>query len=144
MHNDFYASGFLFHYPTQQILLQKTITAQDQQSQWTLFVGKKEKEEKSSDTFHRVIVEQLKLNLPNASIFSVYDYIHEKTGHLHFVHYGQIDKLREFVIPGALFSWFTFKQITKLPMSQLTRQDITVGQRVINLVIRNASDTVYT
>jgi hypothetical protein len=55
------------------------------------------------------------------------------------MHYAIVNKLEKFPDNAkTLFSWFTFKQIQKLHISNQIKQDIIVGQRVIDSAIRKS------
>lgn len=139
MHNEFYASGFLYHPASQQILLQQYPSKLNQSPVWTLFGGKNKGKEASDRTFMRIISEKLGLSVAENACFAVYDYFHKDKGVQHFIYYVEVDDLydEEVILTENKTGWFTFKQITKLPMKPQTKQDITVGQRVINLAVRN-------
>ncbi len=136
MHKVFYASGFLYHSPTQQILLQQSLIP-NSSNLWSL-IGEKNYPGKTAQvTFQRTIHKLLKIKLVLASIESVYNYFHQESNTDNSVMYAHIQDIR--IYPsGKLtsFAWFTFKQIHKLPMSEQIRQDITVAQRVIDAKTR--------
>jgi ADP-ribose pyrophosphatase YjhB (NUDIX family) len=137
VHKDFYASGFLIHLPTQQILLQKHDLV-DTSSQWSLFGEHSASGEDAIKTFQRAVYEQLHLKLKTPAIYSVYDYMHDGLKKVHFVHYASIDSIDQKMKPRKdhILSWFNFKQMLKIPISEQTKQDIIVAQRVINVVVR--------
>jgi ADP-ribose pyrophosphatase YjhB (NUDIX family) len=138
MHKDFYASGFLYHPKTQQILLQQPITA-DTQDQWSLFEGESLNNEAAAQTFKRVIFFHLKLELKPKNIFLIYSYLHDDKGKNNFIHYAIVRKLEKFPdTKKTLFAWFTFKQIQKMRISNQVKQDIIVGQRVIDSAVRKS------
>lgn len=137
MHKDFYASGFIYHSKTAQILLQQENSAENEPL-WSLFGGESKASEKSpEETFVRIIYLHLKIKLNPKNVFVVYNYPHESKNKDHFIHYAKINKLEKFKnTKKKLFSWFTFKQIQKLKISEQTKQDIMVSQRVIASSIR--------
>ena len=138
MHKDFYASGFLYHPKSQQILLQQPNTA-DSGTEWSLFEGEGLDEETAAETFKRVIFAHLRLELKPKNIFPIYSYFHDNKGKNNFIHYAIVKKLETFPnTKKALFSWFTFKQIQKLRISNQIKQDIIVGQRVIDSAVRKS------
>jgi hypothetical protein len=138
MHNDFYASGFLYHPKSQQILLQQPITA-DGETEWSLFEGENLGEETGVETFKRVIFSHLHLDLKPKNIFPIYSYFHDDKGKNKFLHYAIVRKLETFPnTKKAIFAWFTFKQIQKLHISDQIKQDIIVGQRVIDSAVRKS------
>ena len=138
MHKDFYASGFIYSLPTQQILLQQ---AKDTPF-WILFSDKNQKNEKPLDTFSRIIYQQLKIKIPTKAIYVIYEYSKEQDKNYH-IFYARIDnkgkKLR--AKSGYIIEWFTLKQLTKLKLSEQTKQNIIVGQRVINMIARSKEES---
>lgn len=138
MHKGFYASGFIYSLPTQQILLQQV----NNTSFWLLFGDKSRKDEKPIHTFRRVISQQLKIKISPKIIYSIYDYFQEQDKN-HHIFYAQIDnkgkKLR--VRKGFIVEWFTFKQLSKLQLAQQAKQDIIVGQRVIQAAARTKEES---
>lgn len=138
MHNEFYASGFIYHPASQQILLHQYPAKPNQPSLWSLFGGKSQGKETPEKTFHRIITEKLGLEVPVDACFTVYDYYHKDKAMPHHIHYAILEQMpdEDSLETEYTVSWFAFKQIAKLPMKPQTKQDITVGQRVINLAIR--------
>lgn len=135
MHKDFYASGFLFHPRSQQILLQQQNSA-DTESVWDLFGDKRLDKETEEETFRRAIYSNLRLKLKPRAIKPVYSYYREDKNKNNYICYAKVEKLEKFQNKKNLFAWFTFKQIQKLNVSEQTRQDILVGQRVIYSSVR--------
>ena len=133
MHKDFYASGFLYHPKTQQILLQQE-NKDGANNEWNLFSGENEKEEDVKETFLRIINTHLNLKLKINSIFTIYDYTYK--GKDVYLLYAHVRKLEKFTHDTKIFTWFTFKKIQKLTLSAQAKQDIIVGQRVIDSSIR--------
>jgi len=138
MHKDFYASGFLYHPRSQQILLQQKNSAKNL-SNWCLFGGKNLKGETGEQTFQRVVEKILNLKPNKATIHSVYSYFHKDLHKDHYISYAKINKLEQYSpIKDVVFAWFKFSQIVKLNISEQTKQDITVGKRVIDASIRKS------
>jgi ADP-ribose pyrophosphatase YjhB (NUDIX family) len=138
MHKDFYASGFLYHPKTQQILLQQQNTA-DTDAIWSLFAGERQGKETAEEAFRRIIHSHLHLKLKPNNIHLIYSYFHENKNKNNYIYYAKIRKLEKFNgTKKVLFSWFTFKQIQKLHLPAQIRQDIIVGQRVIDAAIRKS------
>lgn len=139
MHKLFYASGFIFHPLSQQILLQQRQRKDNEpHHQWLVFSGKSKAGEDPKKTFQRLIEEQLGIKLTAKNIFPVYDYFNEELGADQFVHYAQIGTIPRKIRAkeDTLLSWFAFRQIPKLSLPLQTRQDIIVSQRVINAANR--------
>src|ERR1035437_7761049 len=138
MHKDFYASGFLYHPKTQQIILQQPITA-GTGPEWALFEGDCLDEETAPEAFKRIIYSHLNLELKPKSIFSIYSYFHDGKGKNNFIHYAIVRKLEKFPdSKNVTFAWFSFKQIQKLRIPNQIKQDIIVGQRVIDSAVRKS------
>jgi hypothetical protein len=141
MHKAFYASGFLYHPPTQQILLH-----QSDEDGMTLstFGDKNKSNENAIDTFKRAILKSLALDLPNKNIFEVYDYFHSGYGTHCFVFFANFRKQTlDFELNGVdTVGWFPLKQISKLKLSDKIRQDIIVGQRVISYLERQKQEAL--
>lgn len=94
--------------------------------------GKSNKKEEAEGTFKRIIQKVLKVKLDSKSTYSVYDYFHSEYNAPHYVFYAEIKESKNVRLPkGNTFSWFTFKQIEKLPLADKTKQDIIVAKRVI-------------
>lgn len=132
MHKAVYASGFLYHPPTQQILLQRPSDT-DTASPWFLFTVIKRQHETLPVAFQRAIAEQLHIKLPLKNIFQVYDYEDESLQARNVIHYAEVKTLgaKTKTEAGNTLQWCTIRQINKLPLSEQTRQDIVIGQRVI-------------
>jgi ADP-ribose pyrophosphatase YjhB (NUDIX family) len=138
MHKDFYASGFLYHPKSQQILLQQPNTA-DSETGWSLFGGEGLNKETAEETFKRVLYLHLRLEIKPKNIFPIYSYFHTDKGKNNYLHYAIVRKLEIFPnTKKTLFSWFTFKQIQKMHISDQIKQDIIVGQRVIDSAVRKS------
>jgi ADP-ribose pyrophosphatase YjhB (NUDIX family) len=137
MHNYFYASGFLYHPKSQQILLQQE-NSTDSDNTWSLFGGENKGKEIFEETFLRVINAHLNLNIKPTAIFPIYNYLHRTTNKNTYLFYAKVTKLEKFSDKKRVFTWFTFKQIQKLALSDQIKQDIIVGQRVIDSYMRKS------
>lgn len=133
MHKTFYASGFLYHPKTHQILLQQTKSVENNRS-WTLLTVDHESEDGIRDRFLEKINENLNLKLKSNSVFSVYNYIYQDKNI--FIFYAVTNKLQNYASENSIYTWFSFKQVKKLSLSDQTKQDIIIGQRVIDSSIR--------
>lgn len=142
MHKSFYASGFLYYLPSQQILLQQDNTLT---SFWSLFGQKGQNNENPIRVFQRAILQQLHIKLALKAIYPVYDYFKKEIGKNYYVFYAQVDlKKKEFhAKKDSVTEWFTFKQTTKLSFPDQIKQDIIVAERVINAKARNDATTTY-
>ena len=136
MHKVFYASGFLYHEPTQQILLQQ---AYDDSPEWSLIGGVSLVRETAQEAFHRIAFSILRIKLSLESIYPVYTYNKRNFERKQVILYADIEDINH-VKPGKdnVFSWFTRKQIQRLPLDLQTKQDLIVGQRVIDARMRKS------
>jgi len=138
MHKDFYASGFLYHSRSQQILLQQQTSA-DKEPTWFMFGGKSLAHESGEETFSRIVNQVLRLKLKLSAVFPVYKYFHEEMKRDHYISYAKIGRLENFpATKGTVFAWFNFKQVQKLNLSEQTKHDIMVAQRVIDSATRRS------
>ena len=131
MHKDFYASGFLYHPKTNQILLQKILS--ETSALWSLIGGHSKKKETEKDCFKRIVESLFDVEVKHTSIHGVYDYFHKELKKNNFVHYARVNKLKVFTnTKKTEFAWFSFKQCLKLDLEQQAKQDIIVLQRVLD------------
>lgn len=131
MHKYFYASGFLYHSPTQKILLQQTGTTTD--FSFTLFSGKGYGDQNPAIVFQKIIFDELGIKIPLHSISPVYDYLPQELQKDHCVLYADVADVGledDFQKKGNA-EWFTPKQLSKLKLHEQTGHDIMIGQRVI-------------
>lgn len=131
MHKYFYASGFIYHSPTQKILLQRTTSSSD--TSFDFFSGKGYGNDDPAAVFQKVIQDQLGIVIPLETIIPVYDYTPEDLQRKCCILYADIATLGE---PDDFektnnAQWFTSKQLSKLKLPRQTEHDITIGQRVI-------------
>ncbi|MBI3984753.1 MAG: hypothetical protein HY344_02310 [Candidatus Levybacteria bacterium] len=138
MHKDFYASGFLYHPKTQQILLQQITSTSDSPS-WTLLGKNSTKGRSGQEVLKELLQEVLNLKIKIDKIKEVYSYFSKKFNQDHNIYYVEVKRLyRKSPLENTTVSWFTFKQIQKLNVSEQTKQDIIIGQRVIDSSIRKS------
>jgi len=134
----FYASGFLYHPASQQILLQQPITA-PKPSLWALFEGASIGQESPQTTFKRIIAKILGLKLNLKVIYPAYSYYCSEIHKDRQIIYAPLKTAKNFPAKkGVTFGWFTFKQITKLPLSTQAKHDVIVAQRVIAASVRKS------
>lgn len=135
MHKGVYASGFLYHLPSQQILLQQN---NNSVPKWSLFGQKSKAKKDPLVLFQEAIFNSLDLKLPIKAIYPVYDYFNDESEENCFIFYAEIKQKRKLGLgKDSNMEWFTFKQTTKLSFLDQTRQDIIVAERVIKLKARN-------
>lgn len=135
MHKSFYASGFLYHQKSQQILLQQQNSA-DETSSWSLF-GKPSIKDKTGEEIIKDIFEEFDLKLSLKNINLIYTYFSKEKNKEHNVYYAEVKKLHKFSPSKKTeLAWFSFKQIQKMNLSDQAKHDIMVGLRVIQSSIR--------
>ncbi len=143
VHKPFYVSGFLYHLKTQQILLHQPNLKNNSPSIWAMPGGAGIGEEDPQKSFQRIIYQLLNLRLDEKHIHPVYDYFNGTLNTIHYVLYAKVKTMKNLSLPdNGTLSWFSFKQITKLPLSEQTKQDIIVSQRVIQAQARSDSGIV--
>lgn len=139
MHKPFYASGFIYHQPTQQILLQQFTSGDD--VKLVLFRGKSRNGHDPQTVFQKCIEKTLGITIKPSSVHPVYDYIHDQLGE-HFIFYVEVRG----ATPKTYTSknktdWFPLSKLSKLAMSEQTRHDIVVSERVIRSLMELANPT---
>jgi len=129
MHKMFYVSGFIYHPPTQQILLHQQ-SLNSTASSWSLF-GEQHDETIQPEVIFNKVVSKL-LNKQLSEIYPIYSYTDDTSNSTQSLLYAILEELEEFPPKnGHTFQWFTFKELVKLPINEQTKHDIVVGQRVI-------------
>ncbi|OGE37037.1 hypothetical protein A3B45_04110 [Candidatus Daviesbacteria bacterium RIFCSPLOWO2_01_FULL_39_12] len=133
MQNSFYASGFLYSLKTHQILLLQPRQKNGIPPIWSMPGGEGKEGEEAYLAFQRVIYKIFNLNLNAKHIYPVYDYFHATRNKVNYVFYAEVGSTKTFNTPrGDLLSWFSFSETSKLPFNPQTKQDLVVGERVIN------------
>lgn len=130
MHKSFYASGFFYHSASKRILLQQLSTGGD--VKFTLFRGSSEKGHDPQEVFRQSVEEVLGMTISASAIRPVYDYVHEKFG-AHFIFYVEVEELTSSLLTDTheQAKWISLSKLSKHNMSEQTRHDIVVGERVI-------------
>ena len=123
MHKSFYASGFLYHSPSQQILLQQS--THKNLLNFDLFKGKGHNNTDPKIVFQQCVEKALGLSIAPSSVHAVYDYVHDTDG-VQFIFYIEVKKN----IPDE--GWILLSKVSKYSMSEQARHDIIIGERVIH------------
>lgn len=133
MQTSFYASGFLYSPKTHRILLLKSQKKDSTDCLWSTLGGESSGEEEAQAAFQRIINEQLDLDLKAKNIYPIYDYFHNEKDKPNYVFYAEVKKPQEFnPLKGDTFSWVAFTEISKFLFTDRSKQDVIVGERVIN------------
>lgn len=127
----FYTSGFFYNLKNHQIFLLES-KQKDNESVWSMFGGESAKGEEAADAFQRIVKKLLNINLEEKNVCPVYDYFHNTRNKLHYVFYVEVGNSRNFKDLKKITAWFTFSDALKLTITSQTKQDIVVGERVIN------------
>ena len=137
MHKDFYASGFIYHPPSEKILLQQTIAIPPVSSPWLLFEENYSEKDDPAVLFKKMISDLLNIEL--AEVYPVYSYFNENKKRNQSIIYSSVTNMVDFTPKNGMnFAWFTFKEVLKLQVTEQTKHDIVVGQRVIEAAIRKS------
>jgi hypothetical protein len=138
VHKQFYASGFLYHSTSQKILLQHLSNNNDD-TKLVFFRGKSQNGNDPQTVFKQCVEEALGVPISTKSIHPVYDYVHEKLGE-HFIFYVEVtDDTPATYSSKNKTEWFPAAKLSKYNMSEQTRHDIVVGERVIRSLLETAN-----
>lgn len=133
MQTSFYASGFLYSLKTHKILLISSKQKEDQPSLWSTLGGDGKEGENAQTAFQRIANKLLNLSLNKKDIYSVYDYSHDELEKVNYVFYAEVKSSKEFdSFNEDTYSWVAFNETSKLPFTAHSKQDVIVGERVIN------------
>lgn len=128
-----HVSGFLYNLKSHKILLLQT-KQKDDSTLWSMIDGESIRAEEPPVTFQRVIKKLLDLDVKPKNIYPIYDYFNDTINKDNFVFYAEVKNLPNFDPRGEnTFTWIGFSETPKLPFTPHTKQDIIVGERVINL-----------
>jgi hypothetical protein len=136
VHKPFYASGFLYHSPTQQILLQQFKSGNS--VNLVLFRGSSCNGETPQAVFQKCVEQALGTVIDASSIHPVYDYVHENLGE-QFVFYVEVAGAtpKEYKSKNKT-EWLPLLKVPKRSMNEQTLHDIIVGERVIRSLYEKA------
>lgn len=138
----FFVSGFLYSLKTHQILLLKTQKKDSSDFLWSTIKGENHKNENAPAAFQRIISQSLGLNIKIKDIYPIYDYFHDKWNKDNFVFYAEVKHSKQFDrLKKDNFSWVSFDEISKLLFTTNCKQDVIVGQRVINAKFRDDEES---
>lgn len=95
--------------------------------------GESHEGEEAQAAFARIINKLLNISLKEKNIHPVYDYFHDGRDKVNYVFYAEVKKPQEFNSSEKdSYCWVTFSETPKLPFTANTKQDVIVGERVIN------------
>ena len=129
----FYASGFLYSLKTHRILLLKSQQNNHADFLWSTLGGESSEGEEAQVAFQRIVSELLDLDLKTKDIHPIYDYFHDARDKINYVFYAEVKNPQEFdSLEEGTYSWVAFNETPKLPFTSHSKQDVIVGERVIN------------
>jgi hypothetical protein len=132
VHKPIYASGFLYHSSSQQILLQQFKNGDI--TKLVLFRGVTTNGDSPQEVFRRSVEKELGIKIPASSVHPVYDYTNDKLGE-QFIFYVNVGEVTPKVYKSkSSTGWLSISKISKYVMSEQTRHDIIVGERVIRAI----------
>lgn len=130
--SSFYTSGFLYSLKTHQILLLQPKQKTEDPS-WSMLGGESINGEEAQIAFQRIVNKLLNINLKPKDIYPIYDYFHNTRNKFNYVFYAETQDTKVFnKFKKGNLSWFTFSETVKLLLTSQTKQDVVVGERVIN------------
>ncbi|OGE64305.1 hypothetical protein A3I48_03705 [Candidatus Daviesbacteria bacterium RIFCSPLOWO2_02_FULL_36_7] len=132
VHKSFYASGFLYSTKLHKILLLKSQKKDSSDFIWSTIGGAGDGGEEPQAAFARIINEQLGLNLKAKNIYPIYDYLIDAKDKMNYVFYTEVKSSKEFSSLEGIFEWVSFHEISKLSFVPHCKQDVIVGERVVN------------
>lgn len=139
MQNSFHASGFVYHSPTQQILLQQFENGDS--VKLTLFGNKSQKGTDPKIVFQRMMEDTLGIPIPLEAIYPIYDYTNDNLGE-HFIFFVEVTDITPKAYPSKnKTDWYSLSKLSKYAMSEQTRHDIIVGERVIRSLLEATQPT---
>jgi hypothetical protein len=136
VHKPFYASGFLYHSPTQQILLQQFKNGNA--VNLVLFRGSSRNGETPQAVFQQCVEKALGAKIDASQIHPVYDYVHEQLGEQFVFYVEVVDATPKEYKSKNKTEWLPFTKVPKRSMSEQTHHDIVVGERVIRSIYETA------
>jgi hypothetical protein len=129
VHKPFYASGFLYHSPSQQILLQQS--THNQMVTFDLFRGKNKNGNDPKTVFRQCVEKALKTTISEASVHTIYDYVHSTLGDQYVFYVEITDQIPTSYKTNTNPTWMLLSKLGKFTMNEQTRHDILIGERVI-------------
>lgn len=133
----FYTCGFLYSLKTHQILLLQSDQQLDSPSPWSMMGGESIEGEEAEAAFQRIMNKKLNISLNPKDIYPIYDYFHNTSKKLNYVFYAEIKNTKAFENLKKNLSWFTFGETLKLLLTSQSKQDILIGERVVNAKSRD-------
>ena len=134
----FYACGFLYSLKHNKILLLQSKAQEDQPCLYSMLGGEGIEGEEALVSFQRIVNKLLNVNIKSKDIHPVYDYCHSSNDKPSFVFYADIKNIKNISgLEEGTFSWLKFSETIKLKFNTQTKQDMVIGERVINAKLRD-------
>ncbi len=134
MQSTVHSKGFLYHAPTQQVLL--AIDSDQSDSHMCLFSATGKTDEDSATALQKAIEKSLGIKVPLDKIRPIYEYENSEDANNIHVHYCDVDHMIEVesLPSGCKAKWIPIAKLGKYKLSSQTRHDITIGERVIRAI----------
>ena len=84
------------------------------------------------EVFQRYVESVLGITISSLSIHPVYDYMHDKLGEQYIFYVEVKDVAPKEYRSNNKAAWFPLSKLSKIGMSEQTRHDIIIGERVIH------------
>lgn len=125
-------SGFLYNINTQQILLTQSEKNSEFASHWSLLKTEVKINQDPKEAFKKIIKKQLGLELEMTAIYPVYDYPDEESDNISYVFFAEVTEspILNKKMANEL-TWISFNETLKLLFLENNKQDVIVGERVI-------------
>jgi hypothetical protein len=133
VHKPIYASGFLYHSATGQILLQQI--TQNADTSFTLFSDVSKKGADPQTVFLKCLEKSLGVKIAASDIHAVYDYVPDGEGAKYIFYVEVTDAVPQTYRAKSNAAWLHLSKIGKSNMNEQTRHDIVVGERVIRSLL---------
>jgi hypothetical protein len=129
MRKSFYASGFIYHTPSRQILLQQLTDTEG--TPLIMFRAKGNEGESPQMVFVRSIKETIGISIDINSVKPVYDYVNGAQGDQYIFYVDITSSPEPSSFKNQTVGWYPMAKLSKLHLEEQTRHDIIIGERVI-------------
>ncbi len=125
----YFAGGFVYDKDEKVILLHRRDSkAAVNPNKWAFFGGGNEEVDcnDSLSTFIREFYEETELSFSPKIVLPLRSYINLRTNRYRFIYYVEMKKseVKIQLNEGAAFGWFNLEQISRLPITERTRDDL--------------------
>lgn len=125
--NKFYAGGFLYNPKTNAVLLHKRdAKAKVNPNQWAFFGGLSEGNETPKQTFIRELKEELDIEVSEAQVQPLCDYLNEELQTYRYVFFveSELEKSQMKLGEGEGFDWVPLSRVFEYAITEKTKRDL--------------------